>query len=263
MSEKTTMNRRSLITGSVGTVGLGLGLGLVAPALANDVCVKKPGTPPALEPERLLSDWAWLARYRDDNARLIASKAKVSAVFLGDSITEGWRTAMPDFFEQGNVCRGISAQTTPQMLVRMHPDVVALYPRVVHVMAGTNDIAFNTGPMSVDDTKRNLQAICDIARANNIRIVLASIPPASRFPWRPGLETSSTIIALNGWIQGYAKAIGAIYADYHSAMSDGRGGMKPGLASDEVHPTTEGYEVMRPIAEHAIAQALGAKAASK
>lgn len=239
------IDRRALIAGS-------LGAGLALPALAQNVCEKKPGTPPALEPERLLTDWAWLARYRDENAQLLASKTKVHAVFLGDSITEGWRESQPDFFAKGNVGRGISAQTTPQMLVRMYPDVVALFPRVVHIMAGTNDIAFNTGPMMVDDTKRNIQAMCDIARANKIRVVLASIPPAAFFPWRQGLETSSTIIALNGWIHGYAKAIGATYADYHSAMSNGKGGMKPGLASDEVHPTAEGYAVMRPIAEAAI-----------
>ena len=242
------IDRRSWIAGS-----LGAGLMLPAlPALAQNACEKKPGTPPALEPERLLTDWAWLARYRDENAQLRASKTKVHAVFLGDSITEGWRESQPDFFAKGNVGRGISAQTTPQMLVRMHADVVALYPRVVHIMAGTNDIAFNTGPMSADDTKRNIQAMCDIARANKIRVVLASIPPAAYFPWRQGLETSSMIIALNGWIHGYAKAIGATYADYHSAMSNGKGGMKPWLASDEVHPTAEGYAVMRPIAEAAI-----------
>jgi lysophospholipase L1-like esterase len=248
-----TFNRRSLIAGS-------LGVGLAAPllprqAFAEDLCAKKPGTPPALEPERLMTDWAWLARYRDDNARLLASKTKVHTVFLGDSITEGWRDSQPEFFARDNVCRGISAQTTPQMLVRMHADVVSLYPRVVHIMAGTNDIAFNTGPMSVDDTKRNLMALCDIARANKIRVVLASIPPAAFFPWRPGRETASTIIALNGWISGYAKATGAVYADYHSAMSNEKGGMKPGLAGDEVHPTAQGYEVMRPIAMKAIADA--------
>jgi lysophospholipase L1-like esterase len=244
------MNRRRVLAG---TLGAGLALPtLVASARAADVCVKKPGTPPALEPERLLTDWAWLARYRDDNARVIASKQKVHAVFLGDSITEGWRDSQPDFFASGNVCRGISAQTTPQMLVRMRSDVVDLYPRVVHVMAGTNDIAFNTGPMSAEDTKRNLMAICDIARANKIRVVLASIPPAAFFPWRQGLETAGTITAINGWIRGYAKATGAVYADYHSAMSNGKGGMKPGLATDEVHPSAEGYAVMRPIAEAAI-----------
>jgi lysophospholipase L1-like esterase len=239
------INRRSMLAGS-------LGAGLALPVLADDVCAKKPGVAPALEPERLLTDWAWLARYRDENAQLIASKTKVHAVFLGDSITEGWREKQPDFFAAGNVCRGISAQTTPQMLVRMRSDVVDLYPRVVHIMAGTNDIAFNTGPMSVDDTKRNLMALCDIARANKIRVVLASIPPAARFPWRPGLETAGTITTLNGWISGYAKAIGAVYADYHGAMSNGKGGMKPGLATDEVHPSAEGYAVMRPIAEAAI-----------
>lgn len=251
MKSQSLVNRRNVLAAS-------LGAGLALPALAanaQDLCVKKPGTPPALEPERLLTDWAWLARYRDDNAQLIASKTKVHAVFLGDSITEGWRESQPEFFAKGNVCRGISAQTTPQMLVRMRADVVDLYPRVVHLMAGTNDIAFNTGPMSVEDTKRNLMTICDIARANKIRVVLASIPPAAFFPWRPGLETAGTITALNGWISGYAKATGAVYADYHSAMSNGKGGMKPGLATDEVHPSAEGYEVMRPVAEAAIAAA--------
>ncbi|HUQ11752.1 MAG TPA: GDSL-type esterase/lipase family protein [Steroidobacteraceae bacterium] len=247
------VNRRSVIAGSIGA---GLTLPLAMPALGEEVCVKKPGTPPALEPERLLTDWAWLARYRDENAQIIASKTKVTAVFLGDSITEGWREKQPDFFAKGNVCRGISAQTTPQMLVRMRADVVDLFPRVVHIMAGTNDIAFNTGPMSADDTKRNIMALSDIARANKIRVVLASIPPAAFFPWRQGLETASTIIALNGWISGYAKATGAVYADYHSAMSNGKGGMKPGLATDEVHPSEEGYAVMRPVAEQAIAAAI-------
>ncbi len=251
MKSQSLVNRRNVLAAS-------LGAGLALPALAanaQDVCEKKPGTPPALEPERLLTDWAWLARYRDDNAQLIASKTKVHAVFLGDSITEGWRESQPEFFAKGNVCRGISAQTTPQMLVRMRADVVDLYPRVVHLMAGTNDIAFNTGPMSVEDTKRNLMTLCDIARANKIRVVLASVPPAAFFPWKPGLETAGTITALNGWISGYAKATGAVYADYHSAMSNGKGGMKPGLATDEVHPSAEGYEVMRPVAEAAIAAA--------
>jgi lysophospholipase L1-like esterase len=250
------IRRRSLIAGSLGAA---LALpALVTEARASDLCAKKPGTPPALEPERLLSDWAWLARYREENTRLLASGTKVHTVFLGDSITEGWRDSQPEFFATGNVCRGISAQTTPQMLVRMHADVVALYPRVVHIMAGTNDIAFNTGPMSVDDTKRNIMALCDVARANKIRVVLGSIPPAAFFPWRPGLETAGTIMALNGWIRGYAKGTGATYADYHSAMSNEKHGMKPGLAIDEVHPSAEGYAVMQPIATAAIAASLRA-----
>jgi lysophospholipase L1-like esterase len=249
-AQPALIKRRAVIAGSL-AAGCALPA-LVTRARADDLCTKKPGTPPALEPERLLSDWAWLARYRDENGSLLASGAKVHAVFMGDSITEGWRDSQPDFFAKGNVCRGISAQTTPQMLVRMHADVVALYPRVVHIMAGTNDIAFNTGPMSVDDTKRNIMAMCDIARANKIRVVLGSIPPAAFFPWRPGLETAGTIVALNGWIRGYAKGTGATYADYHGAMANERHGMKAGLATDEVHPSAEGYAVMRSIAEAAI-----------
>ncbi len=171
---------------------------------------------------------------------------------MGDSITEGWASKQPEFFSNGIVGRGISAQTTPQMLVRMHADVIALKPRAVHIMAGTNDIAFNTGPMTVRDSKNNLMAMTEIAKAHRIKVVLASIPPAANYPWRPGLETANAIIGLNEWIRGYAKSVGATYADYHGAMSNGKGGMKPGLASDEVHPTAEGYAVMRPIAAAAI-----------
>jgi lysophospholipase L1-like esterase len=138
------------------------------------------------------------------------------------------------------------------MLVRMFPDVIALRPNVVHIMAGTNDIAFNTGPMTTQDTKNNLMAMCDIARMHKMKVVLASIPPAAFFPWRPGLETAKKIISINEWIRGYATQIGATYADYHRAMSDMKGGMKPGLSSDEVHPTAEGYGVMRSIAATAI-----------
>ena len=131
-----------------------------------------PTLPPALQPPLLLTDWAWLGRYRDDNAKLIASGAKVDTVFLGDSITEGWVRADAEFFSKGNVGRGISAQTTPQLLVRMHADVIALKPRAVHIMAGTNDIAHNTGPMTAQDSQANLMAMCEIAKAHKLRIVL-------------------------------------------------------------------------------------------
>jgi lysophospholipase L1-like esterase len=250
----STLTRRSMISAS-------LGAGLALPVLADGVpagCGEQPRTAPALQPPLLLSDWPWLARYREDNAKLLAAGTKVEAVFMGDSITEGWVGKDPDFFGKGNVGRGISAQTTPQMVVRMHADVVALKPRVVHVMAGTNDIAFNTGPMLPQDSKNNLMAMAEIARANGIRVVLASIPPAARYPWRPGLETANAITELNEWIRGYAKSIGAVYADYHGAMSNGKGGMKPGLSTDEVHPTAEGYAVMRPVAEAALKAALKA-----
>jgi hypothetical protein len=164
-----------------------LGVGFALPALAQvpQGCGEQPKTAPALQPPLLLTDWAWLGRYRDDNAKLLASGTKVDTVFLGDSITEGWARTDLEFFSKGVVGRGISAQTTPQLLVRMHPDVVALKPRVVHIMAGTNDIAHNTGPMSPGDSHNNIMAMCEIAMAHKIRIVLGAAPPASKYWWRP------------------------------------------------------------------------------
>ena len=246
----TRLSRRSLIAGSVGA-------GLALPSLARAIegCGEQPNTAPALQPPLLLTDWAWLGRYREENAKLIASGAKVDAVFLGDSITEGWARTAPDFFSNGNVGRGISAQTTPQMLVRMHADVIALRPRVVHIMAGTNDIAHNTGPMTPQDSKNNLMAMCEIARAHGIRIVLGSVPPASKYWWRPEAQPKAAAVALNEWIRGYANGIGAVYADYAAALTDENGNVKPALAKDEVHPTAEGYAAMRPIAEAAIRNA--------
>ena len=141
-----------------------LGAGVASAAFADEQCGERPNTAPALQPPLLLTDWAWLARYRDDNAKLIASGVKVDTVFLGDSITEGWVSADAEFFSKGNVGRGISAQTTPQILVRMHADVIALKPRVVHIMAGTNDIAHNTGPMTAQESQNNLMAMCEIAQ---------------------------------------------------------------------------------------------------
>ena len=243
----TEFSRRSLIAGS-------LGAGLALPSLARAIegCGEQPNTAPALQPPLLLTDWAWLAKYRQDNAELMSSGARVDAVFLGDSITEGWTSTDPSFFSAGNVGRGISAQTTPQLLVRMHADVIALKPRVVHIMAGTNDIAQNTGPMSPEDSKNNLMAMCEIARAHGIRVVLGSIPPASKYWWRPDLQPKAVAIALNEWMRGYAKEIGATYADYAAALSDVDWNVKLGFAKDEVHPTAAGYAAMRPIAEAAI-----------
>jgi lysophospholipase L1-like esterase len=241
------LSRRTLITASVGA-------GMAMPALASAIegCAEQPNTAPALQPPLLLTDWAWLARYRADNEKLLASGTKIDAVFLGDSITEGWVGADPQFFANGNVGRGISAQTTPQLLVRMHADVVALKPRVVHIMAGTNDIAHNTGPMSAQDSMNNVMAMCEIARAHKIRIALGSVPPASKYWWRPEARPKQEAAQLNQWLRGYASEIGAKYADYASAFMDAKGNVRPELAKDEVHPSAEGYAVMRPIAEAAI-----------
>ena len=158
----TVLNRRTLIGAAM---GVGVGAGAVLPALAQVPagCGEQPKTAPALQPPLLLTDWAWLGRYRADNQKLLASGAKTEVVFMGDSITEGWASNDPGFFSNGIVGRGISAQTTPQMLVRMYSDVIALKPRVVHIMAGTNDIAHNTGPMTARDTQNNIMAMCEIA----------------------------------------------------------------------------------------------------
>ena len=241
------LSRRSWIAGS-------LGAGLALPALAQvpQGCGEQPKTAPALQPPLLLTDWAWLGHYRADNGKLLASGAKVDAVFLGDSITEGWARTDPEFFSNGIVGRGISAQTTPQLLVRMHADVIALKPRVVHIMAGTNDIAHNTGPMTAQDSQNNLMAMCEIAQAHRIRVVLGSVPPASKYWWRPEAQPKAEAVAMNEWMRGYAKSIGAKYADYAAVLTDAQGNVKTELAKDEVHPSKEGYAAMRPVAEAAI-----------
>lgn len=206
----------------------------------------------ALNKRGLLSDPAGLGRYRADNERLRASGAKVDVVFLGDSITEGWQAKRPGFFTAGRVCRGIGGQTTPQMLLRMMADVVNLKPRAVHIMAGTNDIAGNTGPMTADMSEDNFRAMSAIARQHRIRVLLASIPPAARFPWRPEVETVPRIAELNAWLRRLAHETGAAYVDYYAALADAAGAMKPGLASDGVHPTEVGYDVMAQVAEPAL-----------
>jgi hypothetical protein len=198
------LSRRTLIAGS-----LGAGLALPAFAQVPEGCGEQPKTAPALQPPLLLTDWAWLGRYREDNEKLLASGAKVDTVFLGDSITEGWARTDTNFFSKGNVGRGISAQTTPQLLVRMHADVIALKPRVVHIMAGTNDIAHNTGPMTAQDSQNNIMAMCEIAKAHQIRVVLGAVPPASKYWWRPEVQPKAEAVALNEWMRGYAKSIGA------------------------------------------------------
>jgi len=241
------LSRRSLISGS-----LAAGMTLPSLALAIEGCGEQPDTAPALQPPLLLTDWAWLARYSNDNDRLIASGAKVKVVFLGDSITEGWATNDPAFFSNGIVGRGISAQTTPQLLVRMHADVIALKPKVVHIMAGTNDIAQNTGPMTPRESQNNLMAMCEIARAHEINIVLGSVPPASRYWWHPTIQPKPVAAALNDWMRAYAKETGAAFADYATAISDSEGNVRLDLAKDEVHPTPAGYAIMRKIAEAAI-----------
>ncbi|WP_225010618.1 GDSL-type esterase/lipase family protein [Novosphingobium percolationis] len=197
-------------------------------------------------------DWGALCHYQRADREVAAPPR---AVFIGDSITQYWLAAGPALFADGVVNRGITGQTSAQMLVRFTQDVVRLRPRVVHIMAGTNDVAGNKGPTSAAEYVNAISAMADIAHANGIAVVIASVLPAAAFPWRPGFRPAAQIEALNRWLRAFAKARGYVFADYHAAMADAEGGMKPGLAGDGVHPSPEGYAMMEPIALAALAQA--------
>ncbi len=184
-------------------------------------------------------------------------KEEDRVVFFGNSITIGWLHTMPSFFEgKPYINRGIGGQTTPQMLVRFRQDVIDLKPRVVVILAGTNDIAGNTGPMTLEETLGNLISMTELAKANGIAVVLCSVLPASDYPWRPGLNPDVKIPKLNAMIQKYTAEAGVIYLDYFSAMANEEKGLDPDLAHDGVHPSRKGYELMAPLAESAIQQAL-------
>ena len=202
---------------------------------------------------RAKNDWADLCRYRAANEALPGG-AKV--VFIGNSITELWRAADPDLFTGGVVDRGVSGQTSGQTLLRFYPDVVALHPHVVHIMVGANDVAGNNGPSRPEDLKNNIRAMVDIAKANHIAVVLASITPASSFSWRKELHPAAQIKALNAWMADYARREGLTYVDYWSALAGPDGGMREGLSRDGVHPLVSGYGIMKPLAQAAIAQAM-------
>jgi lysophospholipase L1-like esterase len=212
----------------------------------------------AQTPDRLRTDWADLARYRDSNAVLPpAARNEKRVVFYGNSITEGWAKFFPaEFPGKPYVGRGISGQTTPQLLVRFRQDVVALHPAVVVILAGTNDIAGNTGQSTLEMIEDNLMSMTEIAKANGIRVVLSSVLPVFDYPWKRGLEPAPKIVALNAWMKAYAAKAGAVYLDYHSAMADERQGLRAALSNDGVHPTEAGYRVMAPLVEAAISQAL-------
>jgi lysophospholipase L1-like esterase len=211
--------------------------------------------------DRLLQDWPNLARYRAANAKAGPPAAGENrVVFMGDSITDGWIRTSPEFFQgKPYLDRGISGQTTPQMVVRFRQDVIALQPKVVVILAGTNDVAGNTGPATPEMIEDNLMSMVDLARANGIKVVLASILPASDYAWKPGLEPGPKIVALNAWIKDYAAKNGMVYLDYYSALVNDQMGMKKELSGDGVHPNKAGYAIMEPLAEKAIAQALGAR----
>jgi lysophospholipase L1-like esterase len=202
-------------------------------------------------------DWSQRCRYQRENAALpAATPARV--VFLGDSITEGWKLTDPGFFSGERLDRGISGQTTEQMLVRFRADVIELHPAVVHIMAGTNDIAGNTGATSLALIQGNIASMTELARAHGERVILASIPPASRFIWQPLLRPAAAVIAMNEWLRAYAAREQLIYVDYYAVLNDGQGGMKAEYSSDGTHPNAAGYAAMRPLAEAALRRTLAA-----
>ena len=195
-----------------------------------------------------LKDWAHLKKYEKENEQLKKINAPNRVVFMGNSITEGWSNFDKDFFiENPFVNRGISGQTTPQMLVRFKPDVVNLNPKAVVILAGINDIAGNTGPISLKNTAENIISMAEIAKANNIKVYICSTLPAIDFPWSPGLEPGPKVIKLNTILKDYCIKNNITYVDYFSSMADDEGGLKVPeytTADDLVHPNLAGYKVM-------------------
>ena len=216
--------------------------------------------------EMMLKDWPNLKRFHEEDTALPPpGKDEKRVVFMGDSITQGWMEhgtnaspATPGFFPgKAWVNRGISGQTTPQMLLRFRQDVIDLKPTAVVIFAGTNDVAGNTGDMTAEQTEENLSSMAELAHAHGIRVVLCSILPAYDFPWRPGREPAAKIVAINQWIKDYAASHGDVYVDFYSAMVDERGGLPEKLSHDGVHPNPAAYAIMNPLVEAGIAKVLG------
>lgn len=209
---------------------------------------------PVPVPAEQINSWAVFDRYRDDNAALKPDLSRV--VFLGDSITENWAK---EPFISGNphyVGRGVSGQTALQMLVRFRADVLALKPRLVHIMAGTNDLAANHGYESDEAIEGAIQSMTELALANHIRVLLASIPPTTDFPWRPGLQPAPRIRRINQWLESFAKRARVAYVDYGRVLATDEGAMKEGLSEDGVHPNSQGYAAMQPVARATIESAM-------
>jgi lysophospholipase L1-like esterase len=245
---------------------------IVSPGIAQSPTV--PRSPQAIDPiytlppaslsteqistlQKLGADWPQLGRYRDENVKLAPTETGESRIiFMGDSITDSWGRNVPAPFFPGKpyINRGISGQTTGQMLVRFRQDVIDLSPAAVVILAGTNDLAGNTGLSSLQMIEDNLQSMCESAKAHGIRVILASVLPVSDYPWRRGLHPAAEIRQLNDWIKLYAQSNGFVYLDYYSAMTNDQGGLDAAVSLDGVHPNAAGYAIMAPLAEKAIQQ---------
>ncbi len=203
-------------------------------------------------------DWANLNRYKNKNVKIgLPSPKENRIVFIGNSITESWGNLNPEFFVKKNyINRGIGGQTTPQILLRFMADAINLKPKVIVILAGTNDIAENTGPITLEKINENIISMAELAKENGIIVILSSVLPAFDYSWKPGLQPAEKIVALNGMIKNYAGKNEIIFLDYYSAMVDKRKGLKNEYTYDGVHPNKEGYQVMASLAEDAIARAL-------
>ncbi len=215
--------------------------------------------PSTEEMQRKLADWPQMGHYREANRMLApAAAGERRVVFYGASMTEMWGTNGSTFFPgKPYVNRGIGGQTTAQMVVRFRQDVIDLHPQAVVILGGTNDIAGNTGPMTPEMTEGNWQSMAELAKANGILVILASITPSSDIPWHRGLHPAEKIRALNAWMNEYCASHGATYLDYYSVLTDAAGGMKADLTTDGVHATPKAYALMAPLAQAAIDSALG------
>ncbi len=211
-----------------------------------------------IEEQRLRKDWAFLAKYSAENAALPApAPGETRVVFMGNSITEYWKTRDPEFFAKNKsfIDRGISGQTTPQMLVRFRDDVINLKPSIVVILAGTNDIAGNTGPATLEQIYGNIVSMAELAKANNIKAILCAVLPVYEYPWSPGLAPAEKIIKLNAMLLSYAKKNKLGYIDFHTPMADERKGLKAEYSGDGVHPNLKGYQVMDELVVKAIQEA--------
>ena len=199
-------------------------------------------------------DWANLKRFQQENSELMLAKAhEHRVVFMGNSITEGWLSIRPEFFKnKPYVNRGISGQTTPQMLVRFRQDVIHLKPSTVVLLAGINDIAENTGPSTIEMIANNIVSMAELAKVNHINVIICSVLPANKFPWREGLKPAEKVIKLNTILKSYSKKHKLAYVNYYSAMVNDSHGLKKELGEDGIHPNKNGYLIMEPILEKAI-----------
>ncbi len=196
----------------------------------------------------IAQDWPNLNRYAQENEKLQSVSNENRVVFMGNSITEGWLTHDPDFFAgKPYINRGIGGQTTPQMLLRFRADVINLKPKTVVILAGINDIAGNTGPSTLEMILNNIISMAELAKANNIQVILCSVLPANNFYWNPGTKPAEKVIALNQMIKDYAKANNIPFVDYHTPMKDEEDGLKKEYGPDGVHPNLEGYKFMASI----------------